>query len=98
MNPTEVILRCLEAGTLQRGAWTGKLPDGRETACLLAAIFPQAGLQQSSRGCPAALMPQWIADLTPWLDDRAERCRLGGLCPTLCGTCAILWAHDRRAE
>ena len=66
---TQVILDHLERGTLCRNTWTGKLSDGRKTACLLAAIWPAAGKKWSSADCPASLMPQWLADLTPWIDD-----------------------------
>lgn len=37
--------------------------DGKATACLLAAIAPQAIDNPSA--CPACIMPQWLAHLTP---------------------------------
>lgn len=56
------ILEHLNNGTLLRGAWG----DGRETACLYSALVPAA---TSSKNCPADVMPQWLADVTPDLDD-----------------------------
>lgn len=47
-----------------RGAWTE-----RDRACLLAALAPEAGKAQSASACPAEVMPEWLAHLTPWIDD-----------------------------
>lgn len=47
-----------------RCAWTE-----RDRACLLAALSPEAGQAQSASACPAEIMPEWLAYLTPWLDD-----------------------------
>ena len=47
-----------------RGAWTE-----RDRACLLAALAPEAGKAQSASTCPAEVMPEWLAHLTPWIDD-----------------------------
>jgi hypothetical protein len=55
----------IERGDLLRGQWT----DGRERACLLAALSPEAAAAGSAKRCPATLMPAWLAHLTPWLDD-----------------------------
>jgi hypothetical protein len=50
---------------LIRHAWT----EGHDRACLLAALSPEAGEAQSADACPADLMPLWLAELTPWIDD-----------------------------
>ena len=50
---------------LLRGQWT----DGQGRACLLAALSPEVATASSASRCPAALMPLWFAELTPWLDD-----------------------------
>ena len=62
----------LEDGRLTRNEWTGKDTQGRETACLLAALSPEAGEQRSAEKCPAEVMPLWLAHLTPWMDDRGS--------------------------
>jgi hypothetical protein len=51
-----------------RGAWT----DGHERACLLAALSPEAGCQESASACPSWVMPEWLAHLTPWIDDECS--------------------------
>jgi len=56
----------LNEGRLIRGSWNGRDDDGRETACLLAALVPGCS---STSNCPADLMPAWLAHLTPWIDD-----------------------------
>jgi hypothetical protein len=48
-----------------RGAWT----KGRDRACLLAALSPEAGSAESAEACPAEVMPGWFAEFTPWIDD-----------------------------
>jgi hypothetical protein len=60
----------LRDGRLLRSAWTDTDDQGREMACLLAAIVPECGTQQTSEACPAGLMPQWMASLTVFIDDR----------------------------
>ena len=72
MNP---IIERLEAGTLTRGQWSGWDCTGRATACLYAALVPGA---TSTKNCPASLMPQWIAHLTPWIDDSGSMPRWAG--------------------
>jgi hypothetical protein len=52
-------------GNVIRNAWT----QGQERACLLAALSPEAGEQGTSEACPAFLLPQWFAALTPAMDD-----------------------------
>lgn len=63
------ILARLSAGTLIRRSWTGTDAQGRETACMLAALVPVCGAKQSAAACPADVMPAWLAELTPWIDD-----------------------------
>ena len=59
----------LDSGRLIRKAWTGTDAQGRETACLLAALSPEVGKAQDPSACPANVRPQWLARLTPWIDD-----------------------------
>ena len=56
-------------GRLIRHAWTGTDDQGREAACLLAALVPECGAKESSSVCPASVLPPWLAHLTPWIDD-----------------------------
>jgi hypothetical protein len=56
-------------GRLIRGAWTGTDAQGRETACLLAALYPETGKQKSVDACPAGTIPAWWAHATIWIDD-----------------------------
>jgi hypothetical protein len=60
----------LREGRLLRGGWTGLDNQGRETACLLAAIVPECGRRKSAAACPSSLMPPWMASLTVFIDDR----------------------------
>ncbi len=59
-------------GRLIRKAWTGTDAKGRETACLLAALAPQCGEDERASVCPADIMPEWLAIMTPSLDDRGS--------------------------
>ena len=52
-----------------RNAWFGIDEQGRATACLLATLSPEAGDAENPDFCPAAVMPLWLAHLTPWIDD-----------------------------
>ena len=54
---------------ITRRQWTGTDAQGRSTACLLAAMHPPCGTKKSASVCPASLMPQWMAELTLWIDD-----------------------------
>jgi hypothetical protein len=60
----------LREGRLLRGGWTGLDNQGRETACLLAAIVPECGRRKSAAVCPSSLMPPWMASLTVFIDDK----------------------------
>jgi len=65
MNNEELILSRLDAKTLVREKWG----DGRETACLLAALAPETAEYEDPSVCPADVMPEWLAHLTVWIDD-----------------------------
>lgn len=58
----------IEKGDLLRSQWT----DGKERACLLAALSPEAGERQSATACPANVLPAWFAQLTPSMDDNGS--------------------------
>ena len=62
----------IHEGRIVRHAWTGLDEQGRETACLLAALSPEAGEARAACACPAAVMPGWFANLTPWMDDHGS--------------------------
>jgi hypothetical protein len=62
----------VDEGRVIRNAWTGLDEQGRETACLLAALSPEAGEAEDAEACPASVMPTWFANLTPWIDDEAS--------------------------
>ncbi len=59
----------INEGRLIRKQWTGTDAQGRETACLLAALSPEVAKSYDPDKCPAHIMPQWLARLTPWIDD-----------------------------
>jgi hypothetical protein len=48
-----------------RGEWG----DGQERACLLLAIAPEVGYGDID-ACPAGVIPPWLAELTPSIDDK----------------------------
>lgn len=57
-------------GAILRGKWKGKdVRDGRELACLLAALSPEAGEKESAAACPADTIPMWLAHMLPMMDD-----------------------------
>jgi hypothetical protein len=59
--------RMIEEGRIVRREWG----DGVERACLLLAVAPEVGPDgaHGPGACPATVMPQWLARLTPWIDD-----------------------------
>jgi len=59
----------ISEGRVIRGQWRGTDAQGRETACLLAALAPECGREQRAGACPADVMPRWLAHLVPWMDD-----------------------------
>jgi hypothetical protein len=62
----------IEEGRIVRHAWLGTDKEGRETACLLAALAPEVAEAEDAGACPASVMPEWFAELTPWIDDEAS--------------------------
>ncbi len=64
----ENLNRHIEGGTLVRNRWG----DGRDRACLLAAMSPECAESESAMDCPASVMPKWLAELTPWMDDNGS--------------------------
>jgi hypothetical protein len=56
----------LSEGRIIQNDWRRSAEDGRELVCALAAFGPDIN---SSSDCPADLMPQWLAELVPVLDD-----------------------------
>jgi len=56
-------------GRLIRNEFTSEDDLGRETACLLAAMSSEVARSENPDKCPADLMPNWMAHLTPWMDD-----------------------------
>jgi hypothetical protein len=46
--------------------------DGQERACLLLALAPEVGAYGFVDRCPASLLPAWLAELTPDLDDNGS--------------------------
>jgi len=65
----ERLKRHMQEGTLIRGMWNKTDDDGREFACLLFALAPEVGPYGNISVCPGSVMPQWLAYLTPWIDD-----------------------------
>ncbi|MEM8756894.1 MAG: hypothetical protein AAGF47_03835, partial [Planctomycetota bacterium] len=71
------VLRHLNAGTLLRDEWVGgdliesddPVRAGYERACLLAAMVPECGTAGDASACPASLLPAWLAELMPAIDD-----------------------------
>ena len=59
----------IREGRIIRKNWVSTDEQGREVACLLAALSPEAGNAENPAACPASVMPEWFAHLTPWLDD-----------------------------
>ena len=62
----------IDRGTLIRNAWKGTDEQGRETACLLAALSPEVYNSEKASACPASVMPAWLAYLTPNIDDNGS--------------------------
>jgi hypothetical protein len=62
----------INEGRIIRNDWSGTDEQGRETACLLAALSPEVAEQETASACPADVMPAWLAHLTPWMDDNVS--------------------------
>lgn len=69
LPPSARLLALHKQGRVIRGEWHGISDAGRETACLYAALVPGA---RGTNACPARLMPQWLADLVPDIDDNGS--------------------------
>jgi hypothetical protein len=69
----------INEGRVIRNQWTGTDAQGRETACLLAALSPEAGSSQEASACPAHVMPSWLAYLTTDLNDRGSNAAWPGM-------------------
>lgn len=69
MNYTTKLNQYIAEDRLIRRAWTGSDKQGRQTACLLAAMSPEVASSRDASACPAHIMPEWLAILTPWMDD-----------------------------
>lgn len=61
----EAAAHALAEGRIIQHAWRRRT-DGREFVCPLAAFGPDIN---SPKDCPAELMPPWMAELVPVLDD-----------------------------
>ena len=59
----------LSANRIIRGTWHAADPFGRECMCLLAALAPEAAEKKSCLVVPETVMPQWLAQLTVWMND-----------------------------
>jgi len=55
-------------GRVIHGFWRRE-EDGRELVCLLAALSPETAEREKASACPASVMPAWLAELTPHMDD-----------------------------
>lgn len=55
---------------IMQGSWRGRDGQGRELVCALAAFGPDIN---GAGDCPAELMPRWLAELVPTLDDGIGR-------------------------
>jgi hypothetical protein len=87
----ERLNRFISEGRVIRGSWAGVDEQGRETACLLGALAPEAGEAEDAYACPASVMPEWFAYITPWMDDRGS----GTVWPRVVrryASCAARWS------
>ena len=78
-------------GRIIRNKWMDVDEQGRATACLLAALSPEAGKAEDSRACPANIMPSWFAHLTPWMDDHGSEAEWPRMVRRY-ATCAARWS------
>ena len=72
MTYTTKLNQYIAEDRLIRRAWTDLDDQGRETACLLAAMSSEVAAKEDASACPADIMPQWLAYLTPWMDDEGS--------------------------
>lgn len=64
----------IERDDVLRHVWTDgpRGPHGYMRACLLAALSPEVGDTEEPTECPSWLMPLWLAEATPDLDDEVS--------------------------
>lgn len=60
--------RHIAEGTLIRDDWG----DGINQACLLVAIAPECAAHGDTQDCPTDVMPTWLADCIPYIDDKGS--------------------------
>lgn len=65
-TPAARLQRFIDEERLIRNDWG----DGYERACLLSAMVPAVADSTDPGRCPASVMPQWLARVTPSMDDR----------------------------
>lgn len=58
-----------QTGRIIRSEFVSRNDEGKQTACLLAAMSPEVGVTEDTASCPADVMPRWLADVTPTIDD-----------------------------
>ena len=78
-------------GRIMRDYWTGIDNQGRETACLLAALAPEVAEAEGEWACPVDVMPAWFAYMTPWMDDNASEAEWPRMVRRY-ATCAARWS------
>lgn len=59
----------IREGRILRKKWRDIDSHGRERACFLVALVPEVGATGDISKCPADVMPQWLANLIPSIDD-----------------------------
>ena len=59
----------ISEGRLFRGSWARVDSDGRHLVCLLSALSPEVEAATDPRKCPGDLMPPWLAELVPDIND-----------------------------
>ncbi len=64
-TPGARLIAALDSDAVLRRKWT----DGHERACALAWMSREVRDAESADACPASLMPQWAAEVIPWIDD-----------------------------
>jgi hypothetical protein len=65
----ENILNLHNEGRIVRQVWTATDSQGRNMACLLAAMSPHVLKFRTASACPSDIMPSWLALVTVQFDD-----------------------------
>lgn len=81
----------VEEDRIARYNWFGIDEQGRDTACLLAALSPEVAEAETASACPVSLMPQWLAYLTPWMDDNCSEAEWSRMIRRY-AACAARWS------